>query len=127
MQLAACFGVDVTAGCTTSDLETVRSLGAGRVIDQSAEDVTRDGQAYDVIYDADGKHSFRPGKASPKPGGIYLATPRLGQGGPVLAGLGVGAREGGGVFPKGRHARSDVVFLNQPMEAGRHRAVIDRS
>ena len=77
VQLARHMEADVTAVCDTRNLATVASLGADRVIDYTAEDFTRNGQAYDVIYDAAGQHSFRRCKGSLNPGGIYLATDGL--------------------------------------------------
>src|SRR2546421_625600 len=74
VQLARYFGADVTAVCNTRNVETVRSLGADRVIDYTQEDFTKNGQTYDVIFDAVGKHSFRRCKGSLKRGGSYLAT-----------------------------------------------------
>src|SRR5258707_1654607 len=74
VQLARYFEADVTAVCNTRNVETVRSLGADRVIDYTQEDFTRNGQTYDVIFDAVGKHSFRRCKGSLKAGGIYLPT-----------------------------------------------------
>src|SRR5205809_2946291 len=64
VQLARYFGADVTAVCNTRNVETVRSLGADRVIDYTQEDFTKNGQTYDVIFDAVGKHSFRRSRGS---------------------------------------------------------------
>ena len=44
------------------------------VVDYTQEDFTKNGETYDVIFDAVGKHSFRRCRGSLKPGGIYLAT-----------------------------------------------------
>src|SRR2546428_1481481 len=77
VQLARHFGADVTAVCSTKNLELVRSLGAGRVIDYTKEDFTKNGETYDVIFDAVGKHSFRRCRGSLKPGGSYLPTDGL--------------------------------------------------
>ena len=69
VQLARYFDADITAVCNTENVETVRSLGADKVIDHTREDFTRNGQTYDVIFDAVGKHSFRRCKGSLNHGG----------------------------------------------------------
>ena len=74
MQLARHFGADVTAVCNTKNLELVRSLGADRSIDYTQDDFTKNGETYDVIFDAVGKHSFRRCRRSLRPGGTYVAT-----------------------------------------------------
>ena len=125
VQLARHMEADVTAVCDTRNLATVTSLGADRVIDYTAEDFTRNGQAYDVIYDAVGKHSFRRCRGSLNPGGIYLAT----DGVPNLARslLTSRTRSRRVVFPTAQYAKEDVVLLKQLIEAGEYHAVIDRS
>ncbi|MFL5591560.1 MAG: NAD(P)-dependent alcohol dehydrogenase, partial [Ktedonobacteraceae bacterium] len=77
VQLARYFGADITAVCNTKNLELMTSLGADRVIDYTQEDFTRNGQTYDVIFDAVGKHSFRRCKGRLSRGGSYLATDEL--------------------------------------------------
>ena len=74
VQLAKHFGAHVTAVCGTSHVELVRSLGADEVIDYRQQDFTKNGQTYDAIIDAVGKYSFRRGRRSLKPGGVYVAT-----------------------------------------------------
>ena len=74
VQLAKHFGADVTAVCNTKNLELVRSLGADEVFDYTREDFTKNGETYDVVFDAVGKHSFRRCRGSLKPGGIYIET-----------------------------------------------------
>src|SRR6266849_1417248 len=74
VQLARYFGADITAVCSTKNLELARSLGAGRVIDYTKEDFTKNGQTYDVIFDAVGKHSFKRCRDSLESGGIYIET-----------------------------------------------------
>ncbi|GAC1432367.1 MAG: hypothetical protein NVSMB62_29140 [Acidobacteriaceae bacterium] len=73
VQLAKYFGADVTAVCNTKNVELVRSLGAGRVIDYTKEDFTKNGETYDVILDAVGMHSFSRCRVSLKRGGVYVA------------------------------------------------------
>jgi NADPH:quinone reductase-like Zn-dependent oxidoreductase len=125
VQLARYFGADVTAVCSTKNLELVKSLGADRVIDYTREDFTKNGQTYDVIFDAVGKHSFRRCRGSLQPGGIYLPTDGFEN--LILALL--PSRKGSKrvVFQlPPRQPKSDVLFLKELIEAGKFRPVIDR-
>ncbi len=125
VQLARYLGADVTAVCSTENLELVRSLGADRAIDYTKEDFTRNGQTYDVIFDAVGKHSFKRCRDSLERGGSYLAT----DGFRNLI-LGLWTRRFGDkkvIFQiPPRYTKKDVLFLEGLIEAGKFRAVIDR-
>ena len=124
VQLSRYFDANVTAVCGTKNLELVRSLGADQVIDYTREDFTANGQTYDVIFDAVGKHSFRRCRDSLNPGGVYLATDHLSN---LL--LAQWTRFGNKkvLFPiPPRYTKPDVLFLKGLMEAGQYRAVIDR-
>ena len=126
--LASHFEADVTAVCDTEDVELVRSLGAGEVLDRFREDFTRNGKAYDVIFDAVGKHSFRRCRHSLKPGGIYVTTdlgfmyhvPLL-----ALVTRLVGSRRA--KLGIGRYRREDLVLVKELVDAGKYRPVIDRT
>lgn len=125
VQLARYFGADVTAVCSTKNLELVRSLGADWVIDYTQEDFTKNGETYDVIFDAVGKHSFRRCRDSLKRGGIYLATDGLQN--LILAPWTSRIGDKKVLFPiPPRYTKKDVLFLKDLIEAGRYRAVIDR-
>jgi NADPH:quinone reductase-like Zn-dependent oxidoreductase len=126
VQLARYFDAEVTAVCSTKNLELVRSLGADRVIDYNKEDFTKNGERYDVIFDAVGKHSFKRSQGSLNPGGLYLPTdgfenlvlalwtPRFGDKKVVFQ------------IPP-RQTKQDVLFLKELIEAGKYRPVIDRT
>jgi NADPH:quinone reductase-like Zn-dependent oxidoreductase len=128
VQLAKHFGADVTAVCNTKNLELVRSLGADRVIDYTQEDFTRNGETYDVIFDAVGKHSFRRSRRSLKPGGTYAETD-LGFMWHVPALALLTRRIGDKRVTLGitKYTKEDVLFLKELIEAGEYRAVIDRT
>lgn len=59
VQIARILGARVTGVCSGRNLQLVSSLGADRVIDYTAADVTRQGQVYDIIFDAVGNLDFQ--------------------------------------------------------------------
>lgn len=126
VQLAKHFGADVTGVCSTANVELVKSLGADRVIDYTKEDFTRLGDTYDIIFDTVGKSPLSASLRSLKTGGSYLqaaAGPGL-----LVRTLWAAKRSdkaavGGTAFPKAE----DLNYLNELVEAGKIRPVIDRS
>jgi NADPH:quinone reductase-like Zn-dependent oxidoreductase len=127
VQLSKYFDADVTAVCNTKNVELVASLGADRVIDYTQEDFTKNGETYDVIFDAVGKHSFRRCRRSLKPGGFYVETDLgfLWQV-PILALVTRWIGDKRVTLGITRYTKKDVLFLKELIEAGRYRAVIDR-
>jgi NADPH:quinone reductase-like Zn-dependent oxidoreductase len=127
VQLAKHFGADVTAVCNTKNVELVRSLGADRVIDYTQEDFTKNGQTYDVVFDAVGKHSFKRCRGSLKPSGIYIETD-LGfmWHVPPLALLTRLIGDKRVTLPIPKYTKANVLILKELIEAGQYRAVIDR-
>jgi len=125
--LAHHFGAEVTAVCDTKDVELARSLGASQVVDRLREDFTQNGETYDVIFDAVGKHSFRRCRRSLKPGGTYV-TVDLGflYHVPLAAIVtrAVGSRRAR--LGIGRYRQDDLVLVKKLVEAGDYRPVIDR-
>jgi len=125
VQLARYFDAHVTAVCNTKNVELVRSLGADEVVDYLQEDFTKNGEAYDVILDAVGKYSFLRCRRSLKPGGLYVFTDRLHNLLLALWTSRIGDRRV--VFTIPKHTKKDVLFLKELIEAGRYRAVVDRT
>ncbi|HEY2599589.1 MAG TPA: NAD(P)-dependent alcohol dehydrogenase [Candidatus Dormibacteraeota bacterium] len=126
VQLAKYFGADLTAVCNTKNVALVKSLGADRVIDYTQEDFTNNGETYDVIFDAVGKHSFKRSKGSLKPGGAYVATDGFRNFFLQLWTSRIGDKKA--LFPIPPHyTQKNVLFIKELIEAGKFRAVIDRS
>jgi len=74
VQIAKLFGAEVTAVCSSSNFELVRSLGADNVIDTNDEGFTKNGLTYDVILDVSGKPSSLQFKNLLNKRGFYLTT-----------------------------------------------------
>ena len=128
VQLAKSFGAHVTAVCDTARMELVKSLGADEVVDYTKEDFTRNGETYDVVFDAVGKHSFRRCRGSIEDGGVFLETdlgfmwhvPPL-----ALATRWIGDKKV--TLPIPKYTKEDVLYVKRLIEAGSYRAVIDRT
>jgi NADPH:quinone reductase-like Zn-dependent oxidoreductase len=125
VQLGKHLGAHVTAVCDTKHLELVRSLGADEVIDYTQEDFTENGETYDVVFDAVGKHSFRRSRRSLARGGAYLPTDGFLNMALVFLTRWADKRVRFAIPP--RYRKADVVLLRELIEAGKYRAVIDRS
>ena len=115
----------MTAVCNTKNLELVRSLGADEVIDYLKEDFTKNGETYDVIFDAVGKHSFRRCRRSLKPGGKYVPTDGFTNLFWTAWTRRIGDRHVVIDIPP-HYRKQDLLLLNDLIEAGKYRAVIDR-
>jgi NADPH:quinone reductase-like Zn-dependent oxidoreductase len=137
VQIAKAFGAEVTAVCSTRNVDLVKSIGADHVIDYTKEDFTKTDQRYDMLYDLVGNHSFSERRQILTPKGIC-----------VLAGIG-----GAGIHPEtlGRIGRNfwnaflsnfssqkfvfyiaqlnkqDLQILSDWMESGKVTPVIDRT
>ncbi|NOT03126.1 MAG: NAD(P)-dependent alcohol dehydrogenase [Anaerolineales bacterium] len=130
VQLAIYFETQVTGVCSTSNVELVRSLGAHKMIDYTKEDFTKNGQTYDIIFDAVGKSSFSQCKNSLTQKGVYVTSvPTL----DFLLGMLLTSKSKGKkaafVAPGLRSSSEktkDLIFLKELIEAGKIRSVIDR-
>jgi NADPH:quinone reductase-like Zn-dependent oxidoreductase len=74
VQLAKSFGAEVTAVCSTRNLEMARSIGADHVINYKKEDFTRGSQRYDLILAVNGYHSLSAYKRALNPHGVYVCA-----------------------------------------------------
>lgn len=129
VQIAKAFGADVTAVCSTRNVDQAWSMGADCVIDYSKEDFTRSGQRYDLILAANGHHSIFDYRRLLAEDGVYVAA---GGGlvqifetfalGPVLSRMG---RKKMGFFLT-KVTRKDLDFMKDLLESGKVVPVVDR-
>ena len=129
VQLAKLFGAEVTAVCSTRNLDMARSIGADHVIDYTKEDFTRNRQRYDLILAVNGYHSLSAYKRALKPQGIYVcaggALPQFFQA--MLLGS-LMSRNGDkkmGSMGIAKVNQKDLVYLGELLEAGKIVPLID--
>jgi len=129
VQIAKSFGAEVTAVCSTCNVETARSLGADHVIDYTREDFTKSGQRYDLILGANAHHSIFDYRRALSEYGIFVL---VGGGlgcifqsmllGPLLSRMGSKKSR----FFIANINQKDLVFLRELLETGKVVPVIDR-
>jgi len=129
LQIAKMFGAEVTAVCSTRNLEQALSLGADHVIDYTKEDFTRSGQQYELIFAANGYHPLSAYQRALTPQGIYImaggTAAQIFQSmllGPLMSKK--GGKTMGGVAAK--ISQKDLVTLKELLEAGKIVPVIDQ-
>jgi NADPH:quinone reductase-like Zn-dependent oxidoreductase len=132
VQLLKYFDVYVTAVCDTKNIELVKSLGADKIIDYTAEDFTKDDQKYNFVFDAVGKSSFAKCKPLLQPGGVYISSdlgymaqnvflPLIT---PIIKPL-IGNKKT--VFPIPTDIGGSLLLIKKLIENGKFKAVIDRT
>jgi NADPH:quinone reductase-like Zn-dependent oxidoreductase len=105
IQLAKYLGAKVTGGCSITNLEWVKSLGADKVIDYTKEDFTEKGDLFDIIFDAVGKLSKSNSKKALASDGIYMSVHDNLE----------------------KEKIENLIFLKELVEAGKIKPVIDRT
>jgi NADPH:quinone reductase-like Zn-dependent oxidoreductase len=136
VQIAKASGAEVTAVCSTRNLEQARAIGADHVIDYTKEDFTKGDQRYDMIFDNVGNHTIHERRRVLTKNGIC-----------VLAGMGsAGKHEGQGTrligslkaffvspfipqkfkFYIAKLLQADLAVLRDLMQEGKVKPVIDR-
>jgi NADPH:quinone reductase-like Zn-dependent oxidoreductase len=127
VQLAKYYGAEVTGVCSTTNVELVKSLGSDHVIDYTKQDFTKNGQTYDVIFDAVGKSSFSQCERSLTQKGIYMTTvPTLGIVFQLLRTLMLGSKKARFAAAGLMQNKDNLDFLKELIEAGKIKPVIDR-
>jgi NADPH:quinone reductase-like Zn-dependent oxidoreductase len=132
IQIAKSFGAEVTAVCSTRNMDRARSLGADHLIDYTREDFTRNGEHYDLIFAANAYHSIFDYRRALSGDGICV---RSGGGKASLHAILLdlllllilslcGSKKIYGMIAK--LSKNDLVLLKNLLEAGKVVPVIDR-
>lgn len=133
VQIAKAFGAEVTAVCSTKNVEHARRLGADHVLDYSKEDFTRSGQQYDLLFNANGSRSWSDYKRVLKPNATFVLTggPRTPVVGPLsllvrlrLAMLGASQKF---VFFVAQSNREDMQVLKEMLENCKVKPFVEKS
>jgi NADPH:quinone reductase-like Zn-dependent oxidoreductase len=134
VQIAKSFGADVTAVCSTRNLELVRSLGADRVVDYTREDFTKRGERHELMLDIAGSRSFWAFRRAltPEATVVLVGGPMKYRGlGPLphLAGTWLKSRGRSQTvtFFLAKITTEDLTVMKELLEAGKVRPVIDRT
>lgn len=126
IQIAKYYGAEVTAVCSTLNLEMVLKLGADKVIDYTKKDFTKNGERYDIIYDTVGKSSYSASlKSLNKNGTMLLANAGLSS---TIKGLLTSLLGGKNVIAGIiKETAADMNFIKELIDSGHLKAVIDKS
>jgi NADPH:quinone reductase-like Zn-dependent oxidoreductase len=129
IQIAKSFGAEVTAVCSTRNVDTARSIGANHVIDYTRGDFTKRGQRYDLILAANAHHSIFDYRRVLNREGIYVMAGGGGVRalqavllGPLLSLF--GSKKA--CFFIANINQKDLVSLKDLLETGKIVSVIDR-
>jgi NADPH:quinone reductase-like Zn-dependent oxidoreductase len=132
IQIAKSFGAEVTAVCSSRNVDIAHSIGADHVIDYTCEDFLEDGKLYDLIFVANGNLSVFKFKQALKPNGICVLT---GGGGSSIIQLLVGMLQGWWILKTEKKKigsfmakinKKDLVFMKELLASAKVQPVIDR-
>lgn len=135
VQIARAIGAEVTGVCSTAKVDLVRSVGADHVVDYTAEDVSTNGERYDLILDLGGIRTLSQLRRNLAPRGTL-----------VLVGGEGGGRWVGAAMVRALRAllmspflpqklrmifatvrRDDLLVLSELIDSGKVTPVIDRT
>lgn len=133
VQIAKVLGAEVTAVCSTRNVERARLLGADHVVDYTKEEFTRSGQRYDLMIDIAGSRSWAACRRVLTSNATVVivggrSMPLIGPLGHVirmkLASLGSTRKV---VFFIAKFNKEDMLFLKDLLETGRVKPVVEQS
>ena len=130
VQIAKAYGAEVTAVCSTSKMDMVRSIGADYVIDYTKEDFSKNGKQYDLIIAANGHRSLADYKRALSPNGKYVCS------GGTMKQIFQAILLGGLYSIRGNKKlnnsfvakpnQQDLIFMKELIEAGKIKPVADK-
>lgn len=126
VQMVKAAGADVTAVCSTRNVELVRSLGANRVIDYTREDFAAGENRFDTIFAANGNRSLADFRRALVDGGALVVTG--GSMGQIFRAMLLGSTLGGGRKASSLSAQpsgKDLAAVAEMIAAGTVTPVID--
>ena len=137
LQIAKAFDMEVTAVCSTRNVEMARTLGADHVIDYTKEDFTKTEEHYDLLFDNVNNHSMTERRRILNPDGICVlagigsAGPTQEQLGRIVRGLGAGlwSRFTDHKFAQytTRMDQADLKFLSDLMAQGKVKPFVEKT
>src|SRR3989454_1645694 len=132
VQMAKSFGTEVTGVCGTRNVDMVRSIGANYVVDYTQEDFTKNGQRYDLIFDAVGNRSVSEYKRALTPNGMcavagFTTLPHVFQVLVLGAWVSRTGRKKIGQMETAKPNKKDLLFIKELLEADKVVPVIDRT
>jgi NADPH:quinone reductase-like Zn-dependent oxidoreductase len=133
VQIAKAFGAEVTAVCSSQNVEHARSLGADHVFDYTKEDFTRSGQQYDLLLNINGGRSWSAYKRALKRNGIFVLVggPRTPLIGPlslfIKTRIGMLGASQKFAFFIANFTRADFMILKDLIETGKVKPFVEKT
>jgi NADPH:quinone reductase-like Zn-dependent oxidoreductase len=133
VQIAKAFGAEVTAVCSTRNVEYARSMGADHVFDYTKVDFTRNAHQHDLLLDVNGRQSWFDYKRVLKPDAnvVIVGGPKTPLIGPLshviklrLASLGSSQKFS---FFVAKFNREDMLVLKDLLETGKLKPFVERT
>jgi len=132
VQIAKALGAEVTAVCSTRNVDRVRELGADHVVDYTREDFTRSDEHYDVLFDNAGSRSWWACRRVLNPEGtlVLVGGPKTRLLGPlghiVAVRLAAWRSSQRAVFFVAKLNKADLAVLRELLEARTIAPVVER-
>ncbi len=133
IQIAKALGAEVTAVCSTGNVEQARSLGADHVVDYTREDFTHGDRRYDLLLDVAGGKSWSQLRRvlTQDATVVIVGAQKRRLVGPIghivrlrVASLLRGSQKA--VFFIAKTNRADMEILRELLETGKVKPVVDR-